>query len=437
MRVQAKSRLLLTLLIFSSASCVIGQQLEPRAYSPSPVGTSFLVTGFARSSGGVTFDPTIPVTDVNAKLNSSFLAIGRTFGLFGRQSLVTAALPYVWGEVSGSIGEQRRSITRSGLADINLRFAINIVGSPALNPTQFAAARHDNFILAASLSVSPPTGQYDPVKLINLGTNRWAFRPEIGFSLPIKKMSLDLYAAASFFTANNNFFPGQSVRAQDALGSLQGHLSYSVRRGLWIAFDSTWYGGGATHLNNGPATSRQSSSRIGGTVSFPIGKVQSIKISYSSGVTARIGSAFDTLAVSWQIIRFDHHPAPAQQMAPALTGVYRGTLPCADCQGIDTTLTLYAKSPQEFVNTSYLLQQTYRGTRDGDRTLAERGTWFLLKGNAANPDAIILQLRSINGGIQNYLRVNQDELKLLDREQREIASPFNLSLRRTDQSRPR
>ena len=428
---------MLALLMFSSASFAFGQQLEPRAYSPSPVGTSFLGTGFSRSTGGVTFDPTIPVADVHAKLNACFIGVGRTFGLFGRQSLITAVLPYVWGDVSGNVAEQRRSIMRSGLADINFRFAINIVGSPALNPREFAAVKHDNFILAASLSVSPPTGQYDPAKLINLGTNRWAFRPEIGFSRPIKKMNVDLYAAASFFTANNNFFPGQSVRTQDAIGSLQAHLSYTIRRSLWISFDSTWYGGGATHVNNGLASSRQSSSRIGGTVSFPIGKVQSIKISYSSGVTARIGSAFDTLAVSWQVIRFDHHPAPAQKMAAALIGVYCGMLPCADCQGIDTTLTLYAKSPQEFVNTSYLLQQTYRGTRDGDRTFAERGTWKLLKASAADPNATILQLRSDRGEIQNFVRISNDELKLLDRERRDIASPFNLSLKRTDQSRPR
>src|SRR2546423_12105178 len=172
MRVQVKSRFLLALLMFPSASFVFGQQLEPRAYSPFPVGTSFLVTGFSRSSGGVTFDPTVPITDVHANLNSSFVAIGRTFGLFRRQSLVTAALPYVWGEISGSVGEQRGSITRSALADTNFRFSCNILGSPAQNPREFAAARHDSFILAASLSVSAPAGQYDSAKLINLGTNR-------------------------------------------------------------------------------------------------------------------------------------------------------------------------------------------------------------------------------------------------------------------------
>jgi len=148
-----------------------------------------------------------------------------------------------------------------------------------------------------------PTGQYDPAKLINLGTNRWAFRPELGFSRPIKKVSVDLYGAAQFFTANKVFFPGQSLRNQDMLVSLQAHLSYTVRRGLWVAFDSTWYGGGATRLNHGPATSRQSNTRLGGTVSLPIGRAQSVKFAYSSGVTARFGSNFDTLAVSWQYVK--------------------------------------------------------------------------------------------------------------------------------------
>lgn len=301
-------RFFLALLALLPSCFAFAQQLEPRAYSPSPVGTTFLVLGFARSSGGVTFDPTIPVTDVEAKLNSPFVGMGATFGLIGRQSLLTAALPYVWGEVSGNVEEQHRSINRSGLASVSLRFAFNIVGSPALKPKEFAAASHHNFIVAASLGVSTPAGQYDSTKLINLGTNRWSFKPEVGISSPLtRKLSLDFYAAASFFSLNRSFFPGASIRSQDALGSIQAHVSYTVRLGLWLAFDSTWYGGGAAHLNNGPASLPQNNTRIGGTVSLPIGKVQSLKLSYSSGLTARTGSSFDTIAISWQYVRLSQH----------------------------------------------------------------------------------------------------------------------------------
>ena len=292
-------------LVFSCASFVSAQQLEPRAYSPSPVGTSFLAVGLARSSGGVTFDPSVPITDVQATLYATFIGVGRTFGLFGRQSLINAALPYVWGDVSGQVGEQSASITRSGLAPVHFRLAFNILGSPALKPKEFAATKHDKFILAASLSVDTPTGQYSSAKLINLATNRWTFRPEIGFSQPIKKLNVDLYTAANLFTTNESFYPGNSTRSQDVLGSIQAHLSYTVRRGLWLAFDSTWYGGGAVHVNGGPGMSRQSNTRLGGTASLPIGKLQSIKVAYSSGVTARAGTSFKSVGVSWQCIRFD------------------------------------------------------------------------------------------------------------------------------------
>src|SRR5262249_50059169 len=68
----------------------LAQDLEPRAYSASPIGLNFVVVGYGRSSGSVLFDPTLPITDVKATLNIPILGYGRTFGLFGRQSLVTA-----------------------------------------------------------------------------------------------------------------------------------------------------------------------------------------------------------------------------------------------------------------------------------------------------------------------------------------------------------
>ncbi len=127
------------------------QDLEPRSYSPSPVGLNFLVLSYAHQSGEILFDPTLPFENVEAKLNAGAIAYGRTFGLAGRSASVLAALPYVWGEVSGDVLEQRRSITRSGLADMRLRFAMNILGGPALKPKEFAT-RKPSTTLGASLT---------------------------------------------------------------------------------------------------------------------------------------------------------------------------------------------------------------------------------------------------------------------------------------------
>lgn len=276
------------------------QDLEPHAYSPSPAGVSFLVFGFGRSSGGVVLDPTIPVTNVQATLYTPVVGVGHTFGLFGRETLVTGSLPYAWGKVTGAVGNEQGEITRSGLADLNLKFSINLHGCPAQTPREFAAARHKAMIVASSVTIDAPSGQYSSTKLINLGTNRWAFKPELGVSFPVKRFDFDGYVATWFFGANERSYPGTSTRTEDSLRSVQAHVSYTLRRAMWVALDSTWYGGGGAHTNGGPAVAPQNSSRLGATMSLPLSKRQSAKLSYSSGLVERAGTAFTTIALSWQ-----------------------------------------------------------------------------------------------------------------------------------------
>jgi hypothetical protein len=302
----ARARWLIALAILASLTkAAPAQDLEPRAYSPSPIGTTFVLVGFARSSGDITFDPSIPLTNVQATFYAPVVGIGQTFPLFGRQALLTAALPYAWGNVSGNVGEQTGSVHRSGLTDVKARFSVNLRGNPAMSFQEFARRPHRNVIIGASLTIAAPAGQYSGTKLINLGTNRWAFKPEVGVSFPVKKFDLDLYAGAWLYSANSNFYPGGNYRSQDPLTTLQAHVSYTVRRGLWVAVDSTWYGGGASTVRGGTPTERQSNSRLGGTLSLPIARSQSVKISYSSGVSGTIGADFSTLSAGWQYVWFD------------------------------------------------------------------------------------------------------------------------------------
>jgi hypothetical protein len=300
-------RICLWLGIASSALLSVAgraQDLEPRAYSASPVGMWFAGEGFGRSHGGVSFDPTLPITDVKATIYSPVFGIGHTFGVFGRQALLTAALPYAWGDVSGDVGETAASVHRSGLADTKARFSINLRGNPAMSPQEFARRPKRSIILGTSLTVTAPSGQYSGEKLINLGTSRWSFKPELGISVPVRRFDFDLYVNGTFFTENSNFYPGEVSRTQAPLSAAQFHVSYTVRRALWVAFDSTWYGGGAVTVNHGAPTERQNSTRLGGLVSFPVAKQQSIKVSYSSGVSGRIGSNFNTISVGWQFAWF-------------------------------------------------------------------------------------------------------------------------------------
>lgn len=298
------ARIFLVWTMLMSALVAAGQDLEPRAYSASPVGTNFVGIGFGRSSGDIAFDPTLPITNANATLYSPVVGVGRTFGVFGKQGLFAATLPYAWGNVSGDVGDQRGSIYRSGLADTKTRISINLRGSPAMTPAEFARRPHRRLIIGTSLSMTSPSGQYDNTKLINLGTNRWSFKPEIGISYPLKKVDLDLYAAAWFFTENKSFYTGHSSRTQNPLPALQAHVSYTIRRGLWAAIDATWYTGGASTVNDGVPSERQNNSRLGATFSYPFAKGHSFKVSYSSGVTGNVGSKFRTISGGWQYVWF-------------------------------------------------------------------------------------------------------------------------------------
>jgi len=277
------------------------QELEPRSYSASPVGVSFAGAAYAYSSGGVVFDASLPFSDVMAYINGVALGWGHTFGVLGRQALVGVTVPYAFGDVSGSVLEARRSITRSGLADLKARVSLNLYGNPAQTPQEFARRSRPPFLVGTSLSVSAPTGQYYGDKLINLGTNRWGFKPEIGLSVPWRKLDLEVYGGVWLFTDNPDFYPGGLSRQQDPLSTFQAHASYTFRPSLWIAANGTWYGGGAASVGGGPKSGRLDNSRLGATLSLPLTASQSAKIAYSRGALVRAGSNFSSFVAGWQI----------------------------------------------------------------------------------------------------------------------------------------
>ena len=284
------------------------QELEPRSYSPSPVGTHFLQFGFGRSWGDIIFDPSLPLEDVDGTFNTPMAGYGTTFGLYGRQAQVAAALPYVWGSAEGRVEGQERRITRSGLGDIKARFSINLVGGPALTPQEFAAAKR-NVAVGASVVVNVPVGQFDSERLINIGTNRWAFKPEVGLAWFRGAWELDGAMGAWLFTENPEFYTGSSTLQQDPLTSLQAHACYFLRPGLWIAADATWYQGGAVRVDGGPPAGRQNNTRAGVTASIPLAARQSLKLSYSGGASVRVGQNFRTLTAAWQYVWFSGPPS--------------------------------------------------------------------------------------------------------------------------------
>jgi hypothetical protein len=176
--------------------------------------------------------------------------------------------------------------------------SVNLYGAPALTLKEFAAYEQD-LIIGASLRVVAPWSQYDDTRLVNIGTNRWSFKPEIGISKALGPWTLEATAAATFFTDNDEFFGGSTL-SQDPIYSVQGHVIYGFESGIWTSLDATYFNGGRTTVDGVRNSNLQQNWRIGGTVAVPVNRANSIKFYVSSGVAARTDNNYDLVGIAWQ-----------------------------------------------------------------------------------------------------------------------------------------
>jgi len=287
------------------AACGLGgvavahaQDIEPRAYSNAPVGVNFVVAGYAYSHGGLSLDPSLPVTDARLESSAAVLAYARVLDLWGVSGKFDASVPYA--SLSGTAVYAGQPVERSihGAANPLLRISANLVGAPALTLQEFAAYRQD-LIVGVSLQVGVPLSQYDPTRLLNIGTNRWSAKPEVGVSKAIGSWTIEGQAAVTFYGDNTDFFGG-STRTQDPLYALQGHAIHSFRSGIWASLDLTYFAGGRSTIDGVAKNDLQQNWRVGATLAIPVDRRNSIKLAASSGVSARTGNNFDLLAVAWQ-----------------------------------------------------------------------------------------------------------------------------------------
>jgi len=292
------SLLFIATTILSKLSFINAQELEPRAYTNLPVGLNFVVAGYSYQTGGVLFDPAVPLENASITTHGSLFAYARSIKVGKMAGKVDAVVPYAWLSGSADFMGQRGYREVSGLADPRLRMSVIFIGGPALPLSGFKDYKQ-NFVMGASMQVYFPIGQYDPEKLVNLGTNRFTFKPEIGISKTIKQLILELAVAGQFYTVNNSYYNDQTM-SQDPIGSVQGHINYNFRGGIWAAFDGTFYWGGQTTIGGVEGDNLQENSRLGLTMAVPFGIHHSIKLNLSTGASTRTGSDFDAVTLVWQ-----------------------------------------------------------------------------------------------------------------------------------------
>jgi hypothetical protein len=276
------------------------QDLSPRAYVITPVRSNAVNLTYSFFDGSIILGNAVPIAGATGRVNVQVFSYYRSLNFFGRSASVVAVLPYGVGNFDGTAAGVEAHLYRSGLLDSTFRFSVNLKGGPAMDLREMSKWRQKTLI-GVSFKMTVPTSQYDPTKLVNFGTNRWSFEPEVGLSKRRGHWLIDTYGGVWFFTENPNFYTGTNAQSKNPVGAFEGHLSYDVRPRLWASLDGNFWFGGSTSLNGVPSPqTSERNSRIGATVSFPVTKRQSIKFSYSDGAYIRYGGNFQNLSVGWQ-----------------------------------------------------------------------------------------------------------------------------------------
>lgn len=280
------------------AASAKAQDAEPRGYSNAPVGLNFLFAGYVYSEGKIAFDPTLPISDARFHTHTEAWAYVRFLDIWGKSAKFDVILAHSSFSAHALVAGQRKEREVQGLGDPRFRFSINLFGAPALSAKEFANYQQD-LIIGASLQVSAPLGQYNHKRVINLGNNRWSFRPELGISKAWGPWTVEVAPSVMFFTHNTDFY-NHSTFAQAPFYTLRGSIIYSFDSGIWVSLDGSYFTGGRTSVNGVRGDNKQTNTRAGLTLSLPVDRQNSVKLNASTGITSRTGSEFSVIGIGWQ-----------------------------------------------------------------------------------------------------------------------------------------
>ena len=277
------SLVLLALLIPPNAHA---QEIEARAYSNAPIGINFLTGGLAQAKSG------------SYTLNTQALSLTHVIDVAGQSGRLTLVLPYAELSGTGQVGAQTINASAEGLSDPLIKASVNLYGAPALTNSEFITYQQD-LIIGASIAASIPWGKYNSNQMINVGANRSLIQPAMGLSQAVGPWRLELAGMATIYTSNNNYM-GSNTLSQSPIYSGETHLIYYFPSTAWISADATYFTGGQTYLNGLPVNGAQENWRFGSTLSYPLDKSNSIRLSASKGVYSRTDTSYNAVGISWQ-----------------------------------------------------------------------------------------------------------------------------------------
>lgn len=283
---------------------VSAQDVEPRRWTPMPVGTNIIGAGLAHTDGEIYADPVLRITDGKVASRTFVLSYLHAFDLLGRSARIDVYLPQREVRWRGLLDGEVRSVGRTGPADPRLRLSVNLLGGPALDGPAlraYAASHPVNTVIGAALGVTLPMGEYFKDKLLNIGENRFVIRPELGVVQTWGPWSAELTGSAYLFT-DNDAFRGHHRRTQDPLYSLQTHLVRNFAAGWWGSLSAEYADGGESRVDGIRKHDRRGDLLYGVSLGLALDRQSSVKVAYVGSRTQEaIGADTENLVISYSL----------------------------------------------------------------------------------------------------------------------------------------
>jgi hypothetical protein len=279
--------------------CLVhGQFTDPRTYANAPVDVNQLELDYAYATTDASIDTSLIVAGAHLDVNQATVAYTRTFGMLQRHAWVKASVPFA--SVTGSVSGTNLSRSVSGAGDASLEIAALLVGGPALSVADFENY-HATTSCGVSLTITGPTGKYDPNRVLNLGSDRWSFKPQLGVSHPFgpdQKWVADGYLYMYFFSDNTEYH-GRQILRQEPLPGFEGHISYNITPDLWVSLDANYAFRGNTVVDGVDQNDAQKSLTVGTEANWTINSRNALAFVFAKAAVHDNAPAYTGVALKY------------------------------------------------------------------------------------------------------------------------------------------
>jgi hypothetical protein len=284
----------------ASVSSLFAQELQVRRWTHLPINHNFITGNYVSTEGEIAFDPVLRIEDANVDIDTWLVAYVRAFEMFDRTARIEVRQAWQEGTWKGLVDGTPTTVDRSGWSDTFLRFAINLLGAPPLEGKEYAeyrSAADDETIVGLALGIQIPTGQYLEDKLINLGSNRFTFRPQIGIQHRKENWTFEATGTVWLYTDNNAFFDGNKLE-QKPFYTVDGSIEYRFDSGLWASASGGIGVGGQSTVNGVVKNDYKENYAWAVSMGFPLTRSMGIKATYlQTDHWSQVGSKSQSVSI--------------------------------------------------------------------------------------------------------------------------------------------